>query len=37
MLPNMRLALEYSHLKTRYYEEGTASDDRFQFTVEYDF
>ena len=37
MLPNMRIALEYAHLRTRYYEEGTANDDRFQFTVEYDF
>ncbi len=37
ILPNMFVALEYARLKTRYYEEGTASDDRFQLTVEYDF
>ena len=37
ILPNMRFAVEYARLKTRYYEEGTASDDRFQFTLGYDF
>jgi len=37
ILPNMRLAFEYARLKTRYYEEGTADDDRFQFTLGYNF
>ena len=34
---NLHFAFEYARLQTRYYYEGDADDDRFQFTAYYDF
>ena len=34
---NLHFGLEYARLRTRYYEDDDASNDRFQFTAFYDF
>ncbi len=34
---NLHFGLEYAHLRTSYYDDGDASNDRFQFTAFYDF
>lgn len=34
---NLHFGLEYARLRTRYYSEDDATDDRFQFTAYYDF
>ncbi len=34
---NLHFGLEYAHLRTKYYYQGDADDDRFQFTAFYDF
>ena len=33
----LHFGLEYARLQTKYYYEGDADDDRFQFTAYYDF
>ena len=34
---NLKLGLEYAHLRTQWYGEGTSHDDRVQFSAFYDF
>jgi len=34
---NLHFGVEYAHLRTSYYSDGDASNDRFQFTAFYDF
>ena len=34
---NLHFGLEYAHLRTKYYYQGDADDDRIQFTAFYDF
>ena len=34
---NFKVGLEYAHLRTQWYGEGTGNDDRIQFTAFYDF
>ena len=34
---NLHFGLEYARLRTRYYDDDDADDDRFQFTAYYDF
>ena len=34
---NFKVGLEYAHLRTQWYGEGTSHDDRVQFTAFYDF
>lgn len=34
---NFKIAVEYAHLKTKYYAQGDAGDDRFQFAAFYNF
>ena len=34
---NLHFGLEYAHLRTKYYYQGDADDDRFQFAAFYDF
>ena len=34
---NLHFGVEYAHLTTKYYGDGTADDERFQFTAFYDF
>ena len=34
---NLHFAVEYAHLRTKYYSDDDANDDRFQFSAYYDF